>query len=165
MIKRISMVACLLAVSLLWPGRALPQTASPEALAAAKELMIASKMSDQINNALPQIMQQLKPLITRGNPKMEKDYDALMPLMMKVMNSHLDEFLNAGAHIYARHFTADEIKQVTAFYRTPAGQKFLTKQPQVMQETFALGNKFGEIVGKDVQSHIVEELRKRGHDI
>jgi hypothetical protein len=59
-------VVCLVAVSLSWPGRALPQTVSPEAVAAAKELMLASKMTDQINLMIPAVMQQLKPLVTKG---------------------------------------------------------------------------------------------------
>jgi hypothetical protein len=90
-------VVCLVAVSLAWPGRSLPQTASPDALAAAKELMIEARLADQINTMLPAIMQQLKPLIAKGNPLIERDYDALVPIMMKIMNSRLEEFLNSGA--------------------------------------------------------------------
>jgi hypothetical protein len=66
-------VVFLVLVSLSWPGKALPQTASPEALAAAKELMLASKMTDQINLMIPAVMQQLKPLIAKGNPLVERD--------------------------------------------------------------------------------------------
>jgi uncharacterized protein len=159
------LVVCLLAASLSVPGKALSQTAPPDAVAAAKELMVASKMADQVNTMLPVIMQQLKPLIVKGNPLVERDFDALMPVVMAAMNTHLEAFLNAGAQIYARHFTADEIRQVTNFYRTPVGEKFLRKQPEIMQQTFALGQQFGQAVGNDVQARMVEELRKRGHNI
>lgn len=165
MIKRASMAACLLAVSLLWPGQAPAQTPSPEALAAAKEFMVASKMADQITTAYPLIMQQLKPLITRGNPLAERDFDALMPLMAKAMDMHMEGYLNAGAQIYARHFTTEEIKQLTAVYRTPVMEKFLQKQPDIAKETMALGQQFGRAVGQDIQHRMIEELRKRGHDI
>lgn len=165
MTKPVSAFVCLLAVSLLWPGKALPQTASPEALAAAKEFMIASKMADQINNILPHAMQQFKPIIARGNPLVERDFDALLPVVMKAMNSRMDEFLGGAAYIYARYFTADEIRQLTIFYRTPVMEKFLQKQPEILQATAALGNKFGEVLVKDLQTKMIEELRKRGHDI
>lgn len=36
---------------------------------------------------------------------------------------------------YAAHFSVDEIKSITAFYKTPAGAKMLATQPQVMQQT------------------------------
>jgi|tagenome__1003787_1003787.scaffolds.fasta_scaffold20964193_2 hypothetical protein len=158
-------VVCLVAVSLSWPGRALPQTVSPEAVAAAKELMLASKMTDQINLMIPAVMPQLKPLVTKGDPRIERDFDELMPVVLKMANARLDDFVNAGAGIYARHFTADEIRQVTQFYRSPAGQKFLQKQPEVLKESMALGQRFGQAVAQDLQSHMAEELRKRGHNI
>ena len=158
-------IVVLVAASLAWPGRASAQTTSPEAIAAAKELMVASKMSDQISLMLPHIMQQLKPLIARGNAKLEADFDALMPIMMQGMSAQLDKFLDQGAQIYAKHFTADEIRQVTNFYRSPAGEKFLRKQPEVVQETMALGQQFGPAIAKDIQARIIEELRKRGHKI
>ncbi len=165
MAKHAWIAACVLAVLLSWPGRALPQTASPEALTAAKELIIEARLADQIKLAMPMIMQQLKPLIAKGNPLVERDFDALMPIMMNAMNNHLDAFLNSGAQIYARHFTPEEMRQVTGFYRTPAGQKFLQKQPEMMQETMVLGQKFGLAVAKDIQDRMVEELRKRGRNI
>jgi uncharacterized protein len=158
-------VVCLVVVSLAWPGKALPQTASPDALAAAKELMTEARLADQINTMLPAIMQQLKPLIAKGNPLIERDYDALVPVMMKIMNSRMDEFLNSGARIYARHFTAEEMRQVVGFYRTPAGRKFLQKQPEVFEESMALGQQFGQAMARDVQDRMSEELRKRGHNI
>src|SRR3954462_1916447 len=111
MAKRAWVVIVLLAVSLVWPAKAFSQSANPEALAAAKELMAASRMSDQINMMVPAVMQQLKPLIAKGNPSIERDFDALMPIVMSTANVHLDKFLSAGAEIYARHFTADEIRQ------------------------------------------------------
>jgi uncharacterized protein len=150
-------VVCLVVVSLAWPGKALPQTASPDALAAAKELMTEARLADQINTMLPAIMQQLKPLIAKGNPLIERDYDALVPVMMKIMNSRMDE--------YARHFTAEEMRQVVGFYRTPAGRKFLQKQPEVFEESMALGQQFGQAMARDVQDRMSEELRKRGHNI
>ena len=166
--NRARIIACLLVVfvvSLSWSGPALPQAASPQSLAAAKELMIASKMADQINTMLPAIMQQLKPLVTRGSPQIERDFDALMPAMMNVMNTHLNAFLDSGAQIYARHFTAEEMQQVTNFYRSPTGQKFLEKQPELVRESMSLGQQFGQAIARDVQGRIVEELRKRGHPI
>jgi uncharacterized protein len=165
MAKNAWMVVCVLVVLLSWPGPAFPQSASPQSLAAAKELMIASKMADQINTLLPAIMQQLKPLVAKGSPQIERDFDTLMPAMMNVMNTHLDAFLDSGAQIYARHFTAEEMQQVTNFYRSTTGQKFLQKQPELVREGMALGQQFGQAIARDVQGRMVEELRKRGHPI
>jgi uncharacterized protein len=66
---------------------------------------------------------------------------------------------------YAPHFTAEEMQQVTNFYRSPTGQKFLQKQPELVRESMALGQQFGQAIARDVQGRMVEELRKRGHPI
>jgi hypothetical protein len=155
----------LLAVSLSWPGAALPQTALPEARAAAKELIIASKAADQIKTIVPLVMQQMKPAIVQNRPQVAQAYDAIVPLMLEIMNSQIEAFVDALAIVYARNFTTDELREIAIFYRTPAGQKLLKTLPVVMQETMVLGQKFGEVIAKDLEDKIVKELRKRGHDI
>ena len=77
----------------------------------------------------------------------------------------IDETMEKSIGIYASHFTVSELKEVTAFYKTPTGQKFLEKTPIVMQQTMAAGKKFGEVVGAEAQQEMVDELRKKGHAI
>ena len=156
---------CLVAVLLSWPGRALPQTVSPEALAAAKELMVASKMTDQLKLLLPAVTQQVRTVIVAANPRAQQDFDAFAPVLQAAMEARLQAFVDEGAKIYARHFTAEELRQVRDFYRTPAGEKFLRQQPEVMKESMALGQQWGQAVGLELQKRMTEGLRKRGHDI
>lgn len=40
--------------------------------------------------------------------------------------------------VYAETFTPEEIKSITAFYKSPAGQNFLNKQPELMQKTMTV---------------------------
>ena len=39
------------------------------------------------------------------------------------------------ARMYAKNFSVDEVKAITAFYVSPAGKKTLTILPQMMQQT------------------------------
>jgi len=43
--------------------------------------------------------------------------------------------------LYSRHFTADELKQIAAYYRTPVGAKSLQVMPQVMAESMAISQR------------------------
>ncbi len=45
------------------------------------------------------------------------------------------------AKIYAEVFTPEEIKAVTGFYKSPAGQAFLDKQPALIQKTMEMTQK------------------------
>ena len=44
-------------------------------------------------------------------------------------------------------------------------EKFLEKMPAVTQESFAAGQKWGQAIATDMRTGIIEELRKRGHNI
>lgn len=165
MIKRVSTVICLLAVSLLWPGQVPAQTPSPEALAAAKELIIASKAAEQVKTLVPILMQQMKPAIVQNRPQVARAYDEIIPVIVEAMNSKLDVFMDASAIVYANQFTAAEMREIAVFYRTPVGQKLIEKLPVVMQQSMQLGQKFAESLLPELQDKIRQELKKRGHDI
>jgi hypothetical protein len=156
------MSALVLAVVLVAPGRALPQA---DPAAAARELVVTMQADAQLRTILPLIFQQLKPVIVQGRPEVERDYDAIQPLMLDAVNARLGDFVDATATLYARHFTADELRQITAFYRGPAGQKFLQVMPAISQESLAMGQKLGQEIARDLQARITDELRKRGHKI
>jgi len=82
---------------------------------------------------------------------------------MDGLNARVNEIVDEITAIYARNFTADELREITAFYRGPAGKKFLEKQPAIAQESMQIGQKFGAAVAADVTRRMSEELRKRGH--
>jgi hypothetical protein len=160
--------AAILAVTFIFGGPAGAQTASPEAIAAARELVLVMRAAEQFKAILPLIMRQLKPAIVQGRPEVERDFDAMIPVLNEIMNAQSEpiaKLVEDIAMIYARNFTADEMRRVTAFYREPVGQKFLDKMPVITQESMAAGQEFGRAIALELQKRMVEELRKRGHKI
>src|ERR1044071_3314904 len=127
--------------ALLCGQAAFAQSPSPEALAAAKELIVPTRSADQFKALLPIIMNGLKPAIVQNRPQVEKDYDAIMPIMMKAMTARVAALIEQIAGLYAKFFTADELRQLTAFYRQPTGQKFISHLPVIMQESMTMGQK------------------------
>jgi uncharacterized protein len=138
---------------------------SPDAIAAAKDLMGVMHSADNFKAMMPSIMQALKPAVVQGRPEVERDFDALVPALLGAMNSRLDEMIDKIAGIYARNFTAAELREVAAFYRGPTGQKFVQRLPGIMQESLATGQQFGRQLAGEMQQRMIEELRKKGHNI
>jgi uncharacterized protein len=166
--RAVSIAVALSILSLAsWSGRpAAAQSApSPDAVAAARELVTASRAADQLKTLLPLFMQQLKPAIVQGRAEVARDYDAIMPQLIESMNARSEAFAEGVATVYAHNFTADELHQLTAFYRGPVGQKFLERMPAIAQESLAMGQKFGQEIAGELRSRMIEELRKRGHSI
>lgn len=163
MIRRISIITfSLFAIALLWTAPATAQS-NAEAEAAARDLVIAMRADQQVNNVFPVIMQQLRPLVTGGRAAATRDFDALMPVAVTLMNDRTAEFVAAVAAAYARHFSAAELRQIATFYGSPAGQKMLDQMPALVQESAAIGQKFGQSIAADLQKRMTEELKKRGH--
>lgn len=164
--KSLIKIAAAAAVSVLvlaGPMRA--QSLPPDAAAAAKELIEASRAADQFKTILPLISQQLKPAIVQGRPEVERDYDRIMPLMTEIASRQVARMSDDMAAIYARNFSIEEMRQITAFYRSPIGQKFLERFPAIAQQSVAVGQKFGESLVQEMQKVMTDELRKRGHKL
>jgi hypothetical protein len=149
------------------PAQAPADATAPaaDAVAAAKELVTTMRLAEQLKTLLPIIMQGLKPAIVQNRPEVERDYNALLPLMLEVTNQRIGEYIEVMATIYARNFTADELRQVAAFYQTPTGRKMLEKLPALTQESMAAGQRFGQSLSKEFETRIKDELRKKGHNI
>ena len=158
----------ILAVTFIFGGPVGAQTASPEAIAAARELVVVMRAAEQFKTILPLLMRQLKPAIVQGRPEVERDFDAMIPVLQEMMGGQSEpmaKLIDDFAMIYARNFTADEMRRVTAFYREPVGQKFVEKMPVITQESMSAGQEFGRAIAVELQKRMVEELRKRGHKI
>ncbi|WP_082076994.1 DUF2059 domain-containing protein [Bradyrhizobium sp. LTSPM299] len=140
-------------------------TPSPEALAVAKELVATIHLADQFKTLMPTIMKGLKPAIVQGRSDVDRDYDALTPVLLEGFQARYDELSEAVAIIYANNFTPDDLQGLIAFYKSPVGQKFLQKTPVVTQQSLLAGQKFGQSVAADMRQRIIEELRKKGHDL
>lgn len=46
--------------------------------------------------------------------------------------------------LYAKYYTAEDLRAINDFYATPAGKRLLEKMPQLTQESMAIGNRWGQ---------------------
>src|SRR5579859_6882897 len=72
-----------------------------------------------------------------------------------------DGFMKGLADVYAKHFTADEIRGLIAFYETPLGQRVLEEQPKITLESMPIGSGWGRRAGE----RAVERLRQKGYKV
>ena len=114
--------------------------ASPEALAAAKDLM-AVISPDMMKQLATSISATFWPAVEQ-KAKADKIDDAtigeLRTEFERIQVAFASDAMKEAPPIYARHFTVDELKELTAFYRTPTGAKALREVPQVMGELTGL---------------------------
>ncbi|HVX75674.1 MAG TPA: DUF2059 domain-containing protein [Bradyrhizobium sp.] len=161
----IARIAAPLVLALLLIAPVQAQSPDAESEAAAKELVSIIKVGDQFKALLPLILQQLKPAIVQNRADVERDYDALVPIIQDKMMARITDLEGSIVAVYAGNFSAAELHDLIAFYKTPTGQKLLEKTPLIAQQTMAAGRKFGEVAGREAHQEMVDELRKKGHSI
>jgi hypothetical protein len=163
---RILVVALIVALPGLPTSRALAQgTGSPEALAAAKELFaILSK--DMMDQLVSQLTAHFWPVIERSLASKNVDQATLAELRKefeRIQKENLAVVMQDAPPIYARFFTAAELKELAAFYRTPIGRKALKVLPQVMGEfTQTMMPRLQEVQRK-TQASFERVLREKGY--
>jgi uncharacterized protein len=111
------------------------------------------------------IFKSIKPAMVQNRPDVDRDFDALMPIIQDKMGARINEMEDAVVAIYASNFSAGELRDLIAFYKSPTGQKFLQKTPIVTQQTIAAGQKFGQSAGTEAQKEMIEQLRSKGHSL
>lgn len=92
--------------------------------------------------------------------------------LRELVASELDEnaFKQVLATLYSRYLSVEEMQEVTAFYRSPAGQKLAEAQPEVSVEAYehflgtmvdAVERKTEELLASDLDTSRVEILKQK----
>ena len=148
---------------------------SNEQKAAVKALLDAmnfKQMMSQMATAMSQNMPQMIGQMATSDPSMTaeqkaearklsaKSSESVSKVIVDIYNDPriIQSMEEIMARMYAKNFTIDEIKAITAFYVSPAGKKTLTVLPQVMQQTMP------EIMGL-VTPRVKEAMTKMTADI
>ncbi|HWI90419.1 MAG TPA: DUF2059 domain-containing protein [Flavisolibacter sp.] len=140
----------LLVLALIISAQGFAQNTSSPSIAHAKELLVAmgtAKNAKQVIEMMVASYKQNMPEVpTIFWDEFEKELS-------------MDELIDLVAPIYAKYYTDDELVQLTAFYRSPLGQKLTDKLPVITQESFAAGQEWGKKIGEKV----VVKLKEKGY--
>ena len=139
------------------------QTPSPDAMTAARSLVTTMKLSEQYKALLPGILLGLRPALTQDRPEIERDFDAMMPTIADSFAPYYNAMVDNIATVYARNFTAGELREIEAFYRLPVGQKLLQKSLAITQQSMQIGQNASRKAAEDLRVRLTDLLRQKGH--
>ncbi len=135
---------------------------APDRLAAAHDLLQATNTDAQFAAVIPMMFAQLKQSIPPSGPKMQEELDRVFQETEKQFLDRRSEVLDQIALLYARKFTAEEMKALADFYRSPLAQKFITAIPELTVEAMKIGNNWGRQIATDAEQKVRDEMRRRG---
>jgi hypothetical protein len=138
------------------------QTPSPEAMNAARKLVVTLKIADQYRAQLPQLLLKLRPVVAQDRPEIERDYDAMTAPGSEIYAPYLASMTDQIAALYAQSFTVDELRQIDTFYGGPAGRKFLEKSDALAQASAQIGQDVSQKAVDELKQRLTEALRQKG---
>lgn len=133
-----------------------------DALEAAKEMMIASKTEEMLDVALAQLSQNPPVALPDGDQDIDEDAKKYAADMTKKFQERRGELVNAMAAIWAKKFTVEEMKAVTEFYQSDAGQKIITSMPQMMTELQTASQSFYQQLSGEMVNKIQTLMKEKG---
>jgi len=145
------------------PGAFAQQNPSPAALAEAKELITITGATDLFNPLIAGVIEQAKLLYLQQNPQLAGDLNEIAAKMRSDLQPRFSELTGEVAKLYATHFTAQELKDILVFYKSPSGQKLLKAQPAVIDGSMRFAQNWANKLSDEVVAKMRDELKKKGH--
>ena len=164
-INRLALVAALAFGWFAFAGAARAQAPSAAALAAAKELVALKGGAAMFDPLIPGVIETAKNNFLPTNPQLAKPLDDLAAALIKEYTPKRAEILDEVAHVYARHFTEQELKDIVAFYKSPVGKKMLSQEPVAIDQSLKAAQAWAVRFSDVVIERFRTEMQKKGYKL
>lgn len=103
---------------------------------------------------LAQMVDQMMDSMKKNSPDVPAEWWDVAKTEMSV-----EEAMSAFIPLYAKYYTADDLRAINDFYETPVGQRLLRSLPQLMQEAMKVGERWGQEAAMRALNKIQAERR------
>jgi len=118
-----------------------------ERLSAAREMMEATGVTKSLEGVIANMSKGFaQGAANAAGSEAGKQASAEFDSVMQKFLSYKEDMLNDFAALYADTFTSAEMKEVTAFYKSGTGAKFVAEMPNLMQKGSLIGMKYSQKV-------------------
>ncbi|MGL4440864.1 MAG: DUF2059 domain-containing protein [Bosea sp. (in: a-proteobacteria)] len=167
-----------LAATLLWltPAMAQAPAAAPTAPAVAAvvpeaQLRIARELVDltgigrSFDGVMPDIALRIRQNFANTRPEIIKDMDDTLVALLPEIRTRRGEMVERAARTLATLFNEAELRELSAFFNTPAGKKYVNSQPEILNQIFSTMDGWIQQTSEFFLNRFREEMRKKGHTV
>jgi len=148
-----AMLVCLTPLSALAESKTeQPDQATREAAARLVEQRYQGQMHERLQQGMTRTLLQSMPQLKRHQNVVKEFVEG---------NTDRDELTRKLEELYAQRFTADELDQLTEFYKTDVGQKTLQTVPEIEQGAMRWSMKRLQQNSQDLRNAIQEAQGKQ----
>jgi hypothetical protein len=146
-------------------GNVSAQNPSPQAVAAARQLIELKGVDSLYGPVLTGIIIKSRDALLQTNPMLSADLNAVAQQLRKNLEPRLDALKQQIATMYATRLSEKELKDAIAFYKSPLGTKLMKVEPEVIDQSMAYANNWADQLAEEVLNMMRAEMRKKGHEL
>jgi hypothetical protein len=133
-------------------------------MALAREVAISSGMTRSFDAMVEPFLEQLQQMnVTR--PEIKQDLDQVVAQMRPELDKEKQKMVDNAARAFASRMTEAELKEISAFYKSPAGRKYVETQPGILDDVVRDLATWTQQTAQFVMTRAREEMGKRGHQL
>ncbi|WP_428029483.1 DUF2059 domain-containing protein [Ancylobacter sp.] len=136
-----------------------------EQMKLANELLVANGEASSFDAVIPNVVEQTAAGFVQANPDLIRDLREVAKQLSAQYESRRTEIVQILAKIYATQFTTQELKDLLAFYRSPAGEKLVAKREELLKVGFSSIQAWSATFAREMDGRVREEMKKRGFTI
>jgi uncharacterized protein len=140
-------------------------TPSPAAVAMAKEVITLKGATGLWDPIVPGVVEQAKNAFLQMNPMLSRDLNEVSARLRSEFAPRKNQLTDEVARLYAARFTEQELKDVLAFYKTPAGRKVIIEEPKILDASMSHAQDWANKLSEEVLNKFRAEMKKKGHDL
>ncbi|HEX8048467.1 DUF2059 domain-containing protein [Rhizobium sp.] len=141
-------------------GSVSAQEVSEEQIKAARAAINALGVTNQFDNILPNLAEQLKSTMIQANPNFGDAINSSVDATALALAPRRADLEREAAVTYSKAFTTEELNSIAAFFTSPTGKKFLQDNPVALRELYKAADIWGQGISRDLANQSSDALQK-----
>ncbi|GAA5099409.1 DUF2059 domain-containing protein [Bartonella acomydis] len=147
-----------IAVLVMNIGMSHAQGVSDQHLHSARKTISAIRATDQFDSFLPNAARDLKDELIGDDPNLATAISNIVDEQALVLAKRRSDLEKEIAHVYAKYFTQKELDEITAFYNSDTGKKFLTGVPNLARDAYSTFDTWRSAVMQDLIKNVKKKM-------
>ena len=138
------------------------QEITKEHVAAAKVAMKATGATDRLDKILPELAAFTKAGLIANRPDIEAEISVIVDEVAISLAPRRGPLEDEAAAIYTKLFTQEELEQISAFFNSDTGGKFLRSTPSLFRQVDEVAKVWRAGITRDMSKSVQEKLKEAG---
>lgn len=134
-------------------------------IAAARQVIEALGIEKTLSGIPGQHFDNIVTSLSATRPDLVRDLTGLRETLVKEFSKRTGEIVVKAERQYALRFSTDELKQIAAFFKSPAGVRYLGEAPSILNDVFVEAQGWTNTISTDMMTRVREEMKKKGHEL